>query len=762
VDYFGLAAFAVVALLLIGLTLWSYLGIRGTTSRRVLALLALRLGALFLVFFVVLRVAFGFSDQTPTSSILLIAVDDSESMTIQDEFDGQSRWERMRRALRKCEPELRKLREEHGVTVVLYRFSEGVRPFDPADDTMQADGKRSDYSLMLRTLFNRHGSEPYLRGLVVMGDGASNGNPPDPLAVAGDWRDKRSRPCPIHTFAFGKDSTTGGQSDIALTDITVTPAPVPAKGKLKITALANAPGFENHGVMVHVFIDDKEVPILVANKDVFGGIQEDLHLTTGNELHLECNAPAQPGEVKVTVKITPLPTELITSNNEISTFATVTKEGVSVLYVDKRREELGYIARALATDPRIRVTYALLGGATGNAPAERNLFHFDDRPYDVVIVGDVTYDEVSRADRSAPAKIKELVGKGAGVMMIGGERNFGKGGWQGRKVGDHWEQSELRDVLPVDMSDTGEIKAKTIGLARTDIGKKHFLLRLADNDQENEEAWRDLKLYGGISLMGKPKENIAEPLLKSAADDNVNILVAAEVNGGRSLAFAGDTTRQWVRPPKGNTYFERFWRQMVLWLAHQEKTESKLWIKPDERRVKTGHRLGFSVGIRGKDGLDLKGASFTPKITGPSDRVWKTRENGEDRIIVEPTKPGEYQLIVNGQAKDATGESVSGQDKVRFLVSQDDTEMARRAADPEFLKRLAAAGGGKFHQGTDDELAAFLRDLPSQPLGNRQQQTNRFPDWRRNDLSAFLPSLLALFAGLVSLEWFFRRRWGMV
>src|SRR5262249_35004294 len=283
-----------------------------------------------------------FSDQTPTSSILLIAVDDSESMTIQDEFDGQSRWERMRRALRKCEPELRKLREDHGVTVVLYRFSEGVRPFDPADDTMQADGKRTAYSLMPRTLSNRHGGEPYLRGLVVMGDGASNGNPPDPLAVAGDWRDKRSRPCPIHTFAFGKDSTTGGQSDVALTDITVTPSPVPAKGKLKITAIANAPGFENHRFVVRVFIDDKEVPILVGNKEEFGH-QEDLRLTTGNELHLECSAPAQPGEIKVTVKIDPDKNEIIRSNNEISTFATVTKEGVSVLYVDKRREELSYI-----------------------------------------------------------------------------------------------------------------------------------------------------------------------------------------------------------------------------------------------------------------------------------------------------------------------------------------------------------------------------------------------------------------------------------
>ena len=689
-GHIGLPALVVLVLLITGLTVWTYLGVHNTTTGRLLAILALRLGALLLAFTAVLRPALGFRGQIRAPSTLIIVVDDSKSMGIQDEYDGQSRWERGCRILRKCEPELRKLHDEHDVTVVLQRFSEGVRPLDLADETLEPDGQRSDYGFMLRNLYDRYGGETYLRGLVVIGDGADNGTRHDPLAVAGEWRDK---PCPIHTFGLGKKTTTERQSDIALTDITVTPAPVPAKGKLKITAMADAPGFENAGSLAHVYIDDKEVPILVGDKEITGGQPVALPLKEGNELHLECNAPAQPGEIRVTLKIDPQPTELIKWNNEISTFASVTKEGVSVLYIDKRREEARYIAReALDTDPRIRVTRVILGGPSGNAPRERHLFHFDDRPYDVVIIGDVTYDEVSQADRTAPAKIKELVGKGAGVMMIGGERNFAKGGWQGRKVDNLWQQSELRDVLPVDMSESGSITAKTIGLERTDIGKKHFVLRLANTDQENEEVWKDLKqhgLYGGMSRIGQPKANIGEPLLKSATDDKINILVAAEVNGGRSLAFAGDTTFQWVKPPKGNYYFERFWRQLVLWLAHQDKTESKVWIKPDERRVKTGHRLGFSVGIRGKDGFDLKEASFTPKLIGPAAQVWKVRENGEDRIIVEPNAPGEYQLVVEGQGKEANGDEVSGQDKVRFLVSQDDAEMARRGRSrvPDALGR---------------------------------------------------------------------------
>jgi uncharacterized membrane protein len=740
---FGMPLLIVVALLLTGLTVWTYLGARGSTFRRMLAVLALRLGALLLAFLALLRPALAFRGELRHPSTLVIAVDDSESMSIQDEFDGQSRWERAQRLLRTCEPELRKLREQYEVTVALHRFSEGVRPLDPEDAAVKPDGTRSDYGLMMRELFDRYGGERYLRGLAVLGDGAQNGVQPDPLAVAGEWRGK----CAVHTFALGKTTTSDRQSDIALTDLTIDRSPIPAKGKFVVTAIADAPGFENREVVVRLFIDGKQVPVLVGDREEVGH-KETLRLTAGNELKVTANAPAQAGEIKVTLKIDKLEGELADFNNEISTYATVSQEGVGVLYVDKRREERAFLLEALASDPRIRVDRVTLGGA---APAEGSLLHLADRPYDVIILGDVTADEVRRADAGATARVKQLVEKGAGVMMIGGRRNFGNGRWQA---------TELRDVLPVEMADAGEVNREVISLARTPAGKEHFLLRLADDPRENDAVWEGLKLYGGLSRMGKPKQNVGAVLLRSADGDDV--LVAADVAGGRSVAFAGDTTYLWVRPPRGDRYHERFWRQLVLWLAHQEKTESKLWVKADARRIKAGRRLGFSAGIRGKDGQDVKGATFTAKVVGPTPApLWKTRDHDEERITVEAGAPGEYQLVVEGQGRDAEGQEVRGKETVRFLVSQDDAEMTRRAADHEFLKRLAAAGGGKFHPGDEEELARYLRKLPSQPLAGLRPKPNLWPDWRRAGSSAFPPAFLLVFVALVSLEWFFRRRWGM-
>ena len=119
-------------------------------------------------------------------------------------------------------------------------------------------------------------------------------------------------------------------------------------------------------------------------------------------------------------------------------------------------------------------------------------------------------------------------------------------------------------------------------------------------------------------------------------------------------------------------------------------------------------------------------------------------------------------------AKDVTNwlSDVDGQDipaetaTVRFLVSQDNAEMARRAADHEFLRKLASTGGGRFHRA--DELARFLQELQTQPLPQGGPKAELWPDWRRNSLSGFLVGFFLVFVALLSLEWFLRRRWGLV
>src|SRR5262245_18140493 len=89
VPLLGLPALAGVAALLVVLTVWTYKGVPQAGSRRVTAVLALRLAALCLAVLTVLRPALSFAENANFPSVLLLALDQSESMTIQDEIDNQ-------------------------------------------------------------------------------------------------------------------------------------------------------------------------------------------------------------------------------------------------------------------------------------------------------------------------------------------------------------------------------------------------------------------------------------------------------------------------------------------------------------------------------------------------------------------------------------------------------------------------------------------------------------------------------------------------
>src|SRR5205085_400459 len=134
--------------------------------------------------------------------------------------------------------------------------------------------------------------------------------------------------------------------------------------------------------------------------------------------------------------------------------------------------------------------------------------------------------------------------------------------------------------------------------------------------------------------------------------------------------------------------------------------------------------------------------------------------DGERGTVWKTDKPGEYRLVVRGSAKDADGTIVSGEATARFLVYQDDTELLRQAANPDFLGKLAAAGGGKAYRA--EELPKFLTELAAKGLASGKVKAQHWPDWRRTALGGFLPGLFALFVAVLGLEWGLRRYWGMV
>jgi uncharacterized membrane protein len=749
----GAVAVCLSPLAVIGLTLWTYLGVPNASRRRVGTVLLLRLLAFLLVLLAFLRPSLGITDNSQPPAVLYVAVDRSASMTIADEADNRSRWDTLMRHLLDAGPALRRLRDEGQVDVELRKFAEDLLPLD-TDNPGTADGKRTDIGGMMRKLFEERDGRRLPRGLLILSDGADNGNSrTPPLAEAARWR---AAPCPVHTFTYGKTTTSNRQSDVVLTAIAPEPSPVPVKGELIVRATIDAFGFQNRVVRVKLLIDGKEV----------GATDAPLTLTTGNEVRVKADAPATPGEVKVTVRVEDpnregktLDGEISAANNEMSTYLTVTKEGLSVLLVDKPRAwEPQAICDALFRDPRVHLYPVWL---RGGAPAAKtaDLFGFDRQQYDVIILGDVTADQLRAVRADTLTKLGSLVNKGAGLMMLGGYETFAAG---------DWPTTVLKDLLPVlivgPKAEHGQVELK-VKMEPTEAGLRLFsyLLRLSDSIKDPREAWQLLPPLDGMTRLGQPKDGIATVLAVNG-NGGEPLLVAGQYGAGRTLAFGGDTTWRWIRDEKTQEMHSRFWRQIAVWLAKQEDSGGTVWVKPDTRRLPANTDLGFTAGLNGKGGVPLAGGTFRAEVVAPDGTktnvtVAQTAD-GFRGTFAHADVPGEYRVVVRGEGRDdAAKEVVQGEASARFLVYDDDVELTNRAANHDLLQKLAAAGGGSCRRG--EELRAFLEDLLQQPVSRERAKLSLFPDWRTSGMSYFLLFYFLAFVLVLSCEWWLRRRWGL-
>jgi uncharacterized membrane protein len=780
-----LPGLAVVGIALVVLTVWTYLGVRGATPQRVLIVLGLRLVALLAAILAVMRPSLASRNELQTPSLLIIAVDSSESMAIDDELNRKSRWDYVQRTLRECEPTLKELYERHNITVAFHRFAGDVLPVVPEGQSdlqrastadllralaqMKPDGKRSDYGLMLHELLDGYRTERFLRGLVVIGDGTDNGTHirHEPLALAAEWR---NLPCPIDTFAVG-DPKTSDLERVALRAVDPDSLIVPMKGDLTIKAVVDAPGFVGTKFQPRLFIDGAEVSpnkVFLDEKEIKGEDPK-FRRANGNEVKLVCTAPAKPGEVKVTVRIDGPGNEGAKPGREMSTYMTITKEGFSVLFVDRARfSEPQLIIDHLAKEKRINLHRVWFRKDEEAAVSQTDLFKFEDQKYDVIVFGDVTPRQIRSGNPAAFATIKDLVEKGAGVVFLGGNQ-FGRAGWN--KV------DELKELLPVTADVVNRINGQVrMKPANDDAGgPDRFMLRLDDNPVANLAHWKKLRALNGMPSLGRVKsqnefQSGGAPVVLAESDKGDPMLVWKQYGKGRVLVFAGDTTTNWINDldnEDGIRDFERFWQRTVLWLARQEDSESNIKVDLPSRRLPSGEGFDFGVALTNKGGADVKNASFTATLINPGGAEKPlTTGRGKDGAHGAVEKdavavPGEYRIRVSAKGQDADGNEVKGDPReVRFIVYQDETETTVRAANHDFLKKLAADGGGHFHQ--TDELPAFLKHLAAQPLPQGRPRANLWPDWRNSQLSGFLVGFFFVFVALLSLEWFLRRRWGLV
>ena len=794
----GLPALALVGVLLVAFTLWAYLGHPQATRRRVIIVLALRIAALLVTLLTALRPSVGFQEEPKVPSFLFIGIDASESMTVKDEVNGQARIDAVRKTMERCQPLLDELAEQN-VNVLLYKFS--TPDFNPETSRYEpnapADGKRSDYGTYLNRAFEKWQGERFVRGHLLIGDGADNGSAFPAANEAGRWG---RRGVPVTTFTVGSDDTTHNAKDIAIVALSADPERPAIKTDVTIVAKVNAFGYAGSRVKAKVFFNDEEVRV------------EEVELTKerDSEVRITVKAPAAPGEVKVRVELPVLPGEVSPLNNVSETYLTVTKEGVRVLIIDRMRTEETLLRDALRAEKRFDLYEVLRQTNLPLGPDEAQWLDLDAQGYDAVIIGNVSFDQLPAG--FADKVIERVTKKGMGLMFLGGEASFTN--YPPAPTGDPKDRPfAFADLLPVVPSPGVIVESvnamkqptKFYQTVPTEKGFTDHIMRVDKDAEQAKRLWNDLnnpaarpqpRISGYVKMARKPAAtlyawatdapNPPDPKLPPppGADPLLVGHQIGEGDRGRVLAFAAYDTYLWetLGQPKsrqGIEIHDRFWKQCVLWLAHQEEEEGQAYARPQFRRLPVGGDQTIRVGLKTPAGDDDPNAELLVKILPPglnkpedeekAPRQTVLRDPKGAKVLFKPSAAGEYSVVVASPMKDKDGKPVLGPDgkprqhrgTARFLAFPDvSDEMIRVAANHDFFEKVAAASGGKALRLED--LPGFLKDLKGQPLETIKPKPRYLPDWRRNHSKGFLPGWLALFVALLGTEWGLRRYWGMV
>jgi hypothetical protein len=296
--------------------------------------------------------------------------------------------------------------------------------------------------------------------------------------------------------------------------------------------------------------------------------------------------------------------------------------------------------------------------------------------------------------------------------------------------------------------------------ALTPAGKAHPITRLLPDSKANEEAWRKMPALTGMNQVRGVR---GETLLTASEDGSPNsapLLAIGRFGKGRTLAFMSDDAWRWNFIAVGNKETPqnhlKFIRQSVRWLA-QEPAFEQVRIYPIAT-AQPGEKVPIKLKVLNDDFTPARQASVQLRVFSPEGEATivstaPDSEEGEYGGEFTPNKEGTYRV----EAEASAGGKILGQDKSSFTAAFSYGEMDDGLPRLDLLKNIAESTHGEYisindwNEKTFDKIAAKLDQIaPSEIVEQRQVRL-----W--NNLWPFGLILL-----LLSVEWWMRRKWGLI
>ncbi|MBI3064448.1 MAG: hypothetical protein HYY82_05865 [Deltaproteobacteria bacterium] len=675
---------------------------------------------------------------------LTVLIDSSESMAYPASAKpaaggtaGKSRLDTVREKLTAgAEPLIQRLSRDYDLR--LFRFGTDLEPIDAASVAQlkaQAQGTR-----LLELLQSAAKDAGAQSAILLFSDGIANG---DKKSLAGE------PPLPVPIFAIGAGEAEG------FTDVRIAEVRAPQfafRGReFKLDLTVHAAGLKGKTLPLYFnrgknLITTRSVTI---DADPF---EQKIALSfTPKEIGTHSFAldiPAQPGEQ-------------ITRNNQKEFKVDVQRDKIRVLTLSGSPAwNYRFLRMAIKQDPLIElVSFVFLRTPTDSVDVPDNQLSLIPFPIDDIFLEELkNFDVVFLDDFSHRAyfnpvyldRVRDFVRDGGGLAMLGGVRSFDSGGYG---------ESALKEVLPVELDGKGGYQSSGgIRPVLTASGKAHPITRLLPDPRTNEEAWTKMPALNGLNQVRGVRGEVL--LTADGAAAGAPLLAIGRFGKGRTLALMSDDAWRWNFIAAGNRESPqnhlKLVRQMVRWLA-QEPSFEQVQLRAIAS-ARPGEKIAIKLRVLKDDFLPTSQASVQLRVIGPEGEpslvlASADAEEGEYTGEYTPTREGTYRVEAEAGL---TGKPL-GKDRTSFSVAYGYGEIDDGLPRMDLLKQLAATSQGEFFLLSDwnekslEKIAAKIEShAPAQISEQRQTRL-----W-----STLWPFSILL--ALLSVEWWMRRKWGLI
>ena len=478
----------------------------------------------------------------------------------------------------------------------MFRFSSTAGRLDSAKD-LTFNGSQTRLGPALDGAREELAGLP-VSGVVLVSDGADTSDASFADALLGMKAEK----LPVYTVGVGSAQLP---RDIQI-DRVSTPRSVLKGASLLVDVVVTQTGYAGRTVTVDVEDEGRIV-----------GSEEVRLPADGSPATVRVRATAsEAGPRLFKFRVAPQADEVVAQNNAREALIQVRDAQEKILYFEgEPRFEMKFIRRAVADDKNLQLVVlqrtadnkfmrSSVDGPdelVGGFPKTREeLFSYRGLILGSIEAGAFTGDQLQM--------IADFVDRrGGGLLMLGGARSFGEGGYGGTPVAD---------ALPLTIdprtraSEPAELAR--LQVAPTRAGQSHASTQLAATEAASAARWRDLPQVTSVNAACSTQSRRATVLLTGTDERGRSqpVLAWHQYGRGKAVALTLQDTWQWQMHASislEDQTHENFWRQMLRWLV--DGVPGVVEARTTVDRVEPGEAVTIEATIVDKTYVELNDAS---------------------------------------------------------------------------------------------------------------------------------------------------------